>query len=83
MMIENLQIYQLNMNKSLSAQLELLNSINPDTTDLILIEEPYIDHFNRSCASTHWTIVYPTKHLNSVERTRSIILVNKKISTNS
>ena len=75
--------WQQNLNKSLTAQLDLLNQVDPKNTDLIFIQEPHIDFLNLTRANHHWTIIYPTTHHNMPAKTRSVTLVNKTISKNS
>ncbi|OBZ69995.1 hypothetical protein A0H81_10500 [Grifola frondosa] len=57
-----LRIWQQNLNKSLDAQLDLLHAANPDNYDLLLLQEPYLDHLNLTRANHHWTVVYPSRH---------------------
>lgn len=79
-----LRMIQLNVNKSNNAQTDfLINCINPDHYDLVLLQEPYFDFKKDSRVSSKWTVIYPRKHLDDQLRTRSIILVNTKISTDS
>ncbi|OBZ69760.1 RNA-directed DNA polymerase from mobile element jockey [Grifola frondosa] len=76
-----LRIWQQNLNKSLDAQLDLLHTATPNDFDLLLLQEPYLDHLNLTRANHHWTVVYPARHLDSDSRTRSVILVSRKLST--
>ncbi|OBZ78309.1 hypothetical protein A0H81_02654 [Grifola frondosa] len=76
-----LRIWQQNLNKSLDAQLDLLHAANPDNYDLLLLQEPYLDHLNLTRANHHWTVVYPSRHHDDDTRSRSVILVSRKIST--
>ena len=78
-----IRFWQQNLNKSLTAQLDLLNKINPQETDFIFIQEPHINFLNQTRANQYWTVVYPTPHNISPARTRSIILVNKSVSKNN
>ncbi|KDR65913.1 hypothetical protein GALMADRAFT_81370, partial [Galerina marginata CBS 339.88] len=57
--------------------------MKPEIYDIALIQEPYIDHLGRSRANQHWIVVYPPPHNEEPSRTRSIILVNRRIATNS
>ncbi|OBZ68140.1 hypothetical protein A0H81_12023 [Grifola frondosa] len=77
----HLRIWQQNLNKSLDAQLDLLHAANPDNYDLLLLQEPYLDHLNLTRANHHWTVVYPSRHHDDDTRSRSVILVSCKIST--
>ncbi|EJF55342.1 hypothetical protein DICSQDRAFT_20244, partial [Dichomitus squalens LYAD-421 SS1] len=51
--------------------------------DIIAIQEPFIDHLNLTRANPRWSVVYPTGHHDSGHRTRSIVLVNTRISSNA
>ena len=79
-----LRILQQNVNKSNVAQLDLLNSTNPNDFDVIAIQEPYIDHLKNTRATPHWRVVYPSvRDPDTAPRARSILLINKKLSTNA
>jgi endonuclease/exonuclease/phosphatase family metal-dependent hydrolase len=82
---KNLKIYQLNVNTSKYAQHDTLNGISPAEWDIIAIQEPAYSSLGLAIGITsHWHTVYPTTHrTNRNLRPRSIILVNKKIATNS
>jgi len=76
-------IWQQNLNKNLTSQLDLLHSLDPNKYDLAMLQEPYIDFLGRTQANPYWEVVYPTKHLENPKKTRSIILVNRRISTDT
>src|SRR5882724_5315810 len=78
-----LLIHQQNMNKSLVAQGDLLNQLNPDNCNIAAIQEPYLDANHNSHAMHHWYTIYPKEHYITPARTRSIILVNKRIATDA
>ncbi|KAG2134511.1 hypothetical protein DEU56DRAFT_738614, partial [Suillus clintonianus] len=62
----------------------MLRNLNPNDYDLAIIQEPYINPVNLAPSSSRWDIVYPSTHGdNGVERTNSIILVNKRLSKNT
>ena len=47
------------------------------------IQEPYLD-FNHNTRATHnWYTVYPKEHYHKPNKTRAIILINKRILTNN
>jgi hypothetical protein len=72
------------MNKSLTAQDHITNTANPDEWDFIFIQEPYLDFLNNTRTSAQWVVIYPPLHLDSgAPRTRSVILVNKKIPSDT
>ncbi|KAL7277809.1 hypothetical protein ACG7TL_002174 [Trametes sanguinea] len=80
---EVLRVWQQNLNKSADATADLLHSASPENYDLLAIQEPYIDFLGLTRATHHWYVVYPSGHHDTVERSRSVILVSKKLSTNS
>ncbi|KJA19537.1 hypothetical protein HYPSUDRAFT_100513, partial [Hypholoma sublateritium FD-334 SS-4] len=51
-------------------------------TDIICIQEPYIDTLGLTRATPGWTVIYPKNHRQTPDSTtRSVILVNNKMST--
>ena len=80
---QQLQISQQNLNKSLMAQLHLLNTAKPDDWDILMIQEPWMA-FNGTRASQHWRVLYPKVYFEDTTKSlRSIILINTKIPTNA
>lgn len=77
-----LKIWQQNVNKSLTSQLDLLQSLGARDFDLAIIQEPYIDYLNLTRSNPYWSVIYPTKHHDKTGLTRSIILVNTRLTTN-
>ena len=78
-----LSIHQQNVNKSLIAQSDFLNQLNPDIYDFTAIQEPYLDSNHNSRATPNWYTVYPKEHYITPSRTRTIILVNKRLATDT
>jgi hypothetical protein len=79
-----LRIWQQNAHKSKLAQLHILNTAAPEDWDIIAIQEPWLDFLNNARGSAYWCIIYPSDHLdNEADRTRSILLINSNISTDS
>ena len=79
---ETLKIRQQNLNKSLIATEHLLNSKAPDDYDILAIQEPYIDFAGKSRARRQWYPIYPKTHyLDNSGRMRSMLLINKKIAS--
>ena len=76
-----LRIWQQNLNKSLTAQLHLLNTASPKDWDILLLQEPWFG--NTVTRATHsWRVLYPDIYYeNKTANLRSIILVNTNIST--
>ena len=80
---QHLRISQQNLNKSLIAQLHLLNTAKPTEWDILLIQEPWIA-FNGTRATPHWRVLYPKIYFeDNTKLLRSLILVNSNIPTNS
>ena len=79
-----IRIWQQNLNKSLDAQLDLLHKASPDDYDILLLQEPYIDHLKNTRATRHWRVHYPTvRDPETAGRARSVILINARISTDA
>jgi endonuclease/exonuclease/phosphatase family metal-dependent hydrolase len=80
--ITKLRVRQQNVNKSLTATSEMLAKCSPDQYDILAIQEPHIDFLGNTRATPSWYTVYPDAHFREKEkRTRSMILINKKINT--
>ena len=62
----------------------ILNQANPKDFNLLLIQEPWLDHLGNSCGTPNWHIVYPPS-INQYQQGPicSIILVNTNISTDN
>lgn len=78
---ERIRIWQQNLNKSLIAQLDLLQVAGTDNFEIIMLQEPYTDCMGLTRANPHWTVIYPMRHHNSEELTRSAILISTRLST--
>src|SRR6266550_3218959 len=80
---KNLKIWQQNINKSQYVQEDLLESLKTKKFDICAIQEPYIDLFSNTRANSKWRVVYPNTHYTNPKKTRSIILINTSILTNT
>ncbi|KAJ6495891.1 hypothetical protein DFH09DRAFT_946114, partial [Mycena vulgaris] len=78
-----LRIWQQNLNRSLAAQLDMLQSLNPNKYDIALMQEPTMDQRNRSRTNLRFHAVYPTHHATAPNSTRSLILVNTHLPSSS
>jgi hypothetical protein len=76
-----LRIWQQNINRSLVAQHDLLNALGDNDYDICAIQEPYLDAMHKTRANSHWSVIYPSTHMIEPKKTRTVILVNKKLST--
>ena len=79
---KRLRIWQQNLNKSDKVQFDLINSSVHKDWDLLL-QEPYIDKFGNTKATSKWHTIYPSSHLSDASVNRSIILVNTALDTNT
>ena len=71
-------------NKSLTATMDLLAKANTDNYDIIAIQEPYINFLGNVRSNPGWYSVYPRTHyINRNKRTHSMILISRKMATNS
>ena len=78
-----LKIWQQNLNKSDKAHFDLINSPVHKDWDLLLLQEPYIDKFRNTKATSKWHTLYPSSHLTDSTLNRSVILVNAALDTNT
>jgi ribonuclease HI/exonuclease III len=79
-----LSIWQQNINKSLLAQLDMLSMVKKEH-DIILIQEPHIDFKGMSRANTHYTPIYPYRHLDNhaTNPSRSLILMSNALDASA
>src|SRR6266481_3466748 len=78
-----LHIWQQNLNKSDKAHFDLINTPVHKDWDLLLLQEPYIDAFGNTKATSKWHVIYPLSHLTDSSTCRAVILVNTALDTNS
>src|SRR5882724_13713797 len=78
-----LWIWQQNINKSLVAQSDILHQVDPSIYDIAAKQAPYLDHNHNTRAKPHWYTVYPKEYYTVPDKTRSIMLVNKHMATDS
>ena len=74
---KNFKIWQQNVNKSKTCQLDLIGSgrMVSEDIDVIALQEPYISPNKTTVAARHWITIYPTTHETDASKTRSIILI--------
>src|ERR1700761_4907557 len=80
---ENLRIFQINLNKSEKAHLELMNKRLSHKYEIILIQEPHVNIFNNIRTPTNFRSVYPNNRFQNEDPIRSVIWVNKNIDTSN
>ena len=78
-----IRIRQQNTNKSLISQLDLLQSLQRNDYNICLIQEPYINFRGKTRANRNWIVIYPDTHQQHPDNTRSVILINANLSTDS
>src|SRR6266481_10091192 len=78
-----LRIWQQNLNKSDKAHFDLINSLAHKDWDLLLLQEPYIDAFGNTKATSKWHTIYPSLQFTDSAVDRSVILVNTALDTNA
>ncbi|KAJ7083395.1 hypothetical protein B0H15DRAFT_755034, partial [Mycena belliarum] len=78
-----LAIWQQNLDKGLDNQHDLLQKMGRDNYHFAALQEPYMDHNRKTRANSWWSVVYPTGHDASEERSRAVTLVNRSLPTNS
>ena len=79
---ETLRIFQLNLNKSDKAHLEIINRNLSSKYDLILIQEPHTTPFNAIRTPHSFRPVFPSNRLQDNSQIRSVIWVNRQLNTN-
>ena len=82
MLENNLRILQLNMMKSRAGMEALINDHQSQNLDVLLIQEPPITAYRTHVNHSAWRLYRPTVESDSV-RSRSLIYVNRKLSTSS
>ncbi|KAG2121946.1 Endonuclease/exonuclease/phosphatase, partial [Suillus clintonianus] len=81
----DLRIWQQNLRKSLNAWEHMLKNLDPESFDIACIQEPYFNPVNLANASNlgrFWDVVYPTNHHSQPDRSKTLLLVNKRLSKN-
>ncbi|KAJ7801032.1 hypothetical protein B0H13DRAFT_1672718, partial [Mycena leptocephala] len=80
---QQIRIWGQNLNRSLRAQQDFTNHLNPNIYDIALIQEPYFDFRGVSRATRAFVSIYPTTHTTNQKDTRSMILVNTRLPSTS
>ncbi|KAJ5593518.1 hypothetical protein N7537_010422 [Penicillium hordei] len=82
MLENNLRILQLNIMKSRAGMEALINGHQSQNPDILLIQEPSITAYRTHVNHSAWRLYQPTVESDSA-RFRSLIYVNRKLSTSS
>ena len=78
---KTITIFQINLNKSEKAHLDLINDEVSHKYDIMLIQEPYTTPFNAIRTPSNFRPVYPTHRFEDNAQIRSVIWVNKRLNT--
>ena len=78
-----IKIRQQNLNNFLTTQSDMLHQLDPNEFDIATIQVPYLNFNHNTCTTHNWFTIYLKEHYNEPNKTRSIILIYKRISTNS
>ena len=82
MLERNLRVLQLNMMKSAPRMEALINDHQSQDLDVLLIQEPSITTYRTHVNHSAWRLYRPTTQTDA-DRSRSLIYVNRRISTSS
>jgi len=82
-MLDKLQIWQQNLNKSHITQLTLINSTPPGEWDVLALQEPSLNSLGNMKANIHWRVVYPTAKYTNGDKPRAVMLISSRISTDT
>jgi len=80
--LEQLKIWQQNLNTSYIALHSLINNNIADSWDVIALQEPPVDKLGNSRANHQWHIVYLMHKLTKGVKPQAVTFINSKISTN-
>ncbi|THU99516.1 hypothetical protein K435DRAFT_586415, partial [Dendrothele bispora CBS 962.96] len=49
--------------------------------DIVAFQEPFVDYFGNTKSLSHFHTVYPPRHRDEPKKTRSVLLIHKRITT--
>ncbi len=80
-----INIWQQNVNKSPTCQHDLISSskLLEVKINIVMLQEPAINYFNKTIVSRDWIVLYPTTHTENPAKTRSIILLRAAFCTDN
>ena len=78
---QKIRLFQINLNKSDRAHLDIVNEEVSDNFDIMLIQEPAATTFNAIRTPTNFRPVFPANRIGNEDKVRSVIWVNKKLDT--
>jgi len=78
-------IWQQNVNKSPAGQHDIISNdiLTMEGINIIVLQEPHVNHVNLTIASKDWIAIYPMPHGTAPEKTRAITLIRSSISTDN
>ena len=78
-------IWQQNVNKSQTGQHDIISSgkLAYVGIDIVALQEPAINFLGKTIATRDWVPLYPSTHKKALGETRSIMLINAAIPTES
>jgi ribonuclease HI/exonuclease III len=81
----NLKIWQQNVNKSPACQHDLISNKALVIKDIsiIALQEPAINFLNLTISAKDWTVIYPTTHSTSPDKTRTVLMVRAALVSDS
>lgn len=80
----NLHIIQQNCKHCLNIAHTLINTLDPNTWDLVLLQEPYVyPNSNLTVALQNWIMIYPTPVPDDPSTLKAIILVSNRLKLDS
>ena len=79
----HITIWQQNINKSCTCQHDLISSrkLLEKGIDIVALQEPAVNAFNKTIASREWKVVYPSTHAKDPGKTRTLILIRDDLLT--
>ena len=80
---KRIRILQINLNKSSSAHLDILNNTFSGQWDIVLLQEPHITHFGNSRTPSAFHLISPTSRATLDTPLRSIIWISSRMKTSS
>ncbi len=80
-----INIWQQNINKSPTCQHNLISSgkLLEAEINIVTLQEPAINYFDKTIVSRDWIVLYPTTHTENPAKTRSIILLQAAFCTDN
>jgi hypothetical protein len=80
-----INIWQQNVNKSPASQHDLISSkyLIEIGVNIVALQEPAINYFNKTIATKDWVPIYPSTHSKHPNKTRSVTLIRATLTLDS